>query len=447
MKSNKDAASIGRRLRFVGKSRSFFDAVAGRLMRLLKINLKHSYQHIPDRSLHYLFDLIESARTGGIVPGFGNVCSLVGELEGPLEQPPVHRGYWYDRSQHTMVGFVLGLDLIQHEGKHVVLEMNTSAGMKPARRALYDSEFDPLVENLVSVARELEFKRLVVWREFWQGLQREFLTKGDRAGIVVIPASYPWMESDTQAPMHRLPEVLEPETMYVWFGSRCAPINFFVNDKHTVHEWLNGLIQADPALSRRLSTPHSSEKLIIPTLPVDSRWPNLVVKVSGKGSGKSMALAKVRSEEEALQCLEMRHPGAFPGVLRAGPVESLYDWTFQRNRVLFQPFLAPRLNNGSGEIIRPHVLISPLSSGILSVHKTVSDHKMPEACPFGLVEDPRPYIVNPTHGAHFEVLPGHQRAELEEVSDHLTGVINTAIQRKFEFLAPTGSQGSSEGVT
>jgi len=168
--TNREVESIKRRLNFTESSRCFFDSLACSITKMVRYNVKSAYQKIPDRFCHIAYDLLESIRLGHIVPSFGNVCATVTDLEPPVEQHPLNRGYWYDSSRHSMVGTVIGTDMITHGGKLYITELNTNSGLRPQRRKLYKSRIDPLVSGLVSFARRLKFKKLIVINAGWEPL-------------------------------------------------------------------------------------------------------------------------------------------------------------------------------------------------------------------------------------------------------------------------------------
>ena len=223
--TNEDA-SLRRRLRFDGDTRFVFDRIGARLKRSTRIH------RIPERLVVTAFDLVESARQRRPVPSLGNPIRAFTRATTRLPQHPRYPGFLFEQHHNAVVGLHLGVDLIHSHDGFYVLEMNLDAAMGPPRRVLYPEAIDPIVTGILQSARAHGQKRVVVFRQVWRDAYVEEFLRGGRAfGIEVVPASI-WGDREPPGyPLVGFPPQREPDTLYVSFSSRHAPID------HFVHEW------------------------------------------------------------------------------------------------------------------------------------------------------------------------------------------------------------------
>jgi hypothetical protein len=63
-------------------------------------------------------------------------------------------------------------------------------------------------------------------------------------------------------------------------------------------------------------------------------------------------------------------------------------------------------------IVRAHVLLTPIGAHFLSAHRVVAGRAVPEQLPPGLVQDPKPYLVNYSAGAQYAIVPPEEEPEV-----------------------------------
>lgn len=428
--SSGDAAfrSLERRLRFAAESRFLFDSLVARagVGSLTAAGLRP--QRAPDRLAVLAFELLECLRLRRRVPCIGEARQAILGAPQRISQHPRYRGYWYDPARHSMVGMHLGVDLIEHEGRFHVLELNLDAGIRPHRRALYASDLDPFVAGIARAARDHGFRRLVPYARTWS---REYAEEWQRAGrehgVETLPCCMPGEGSPAGRPLVALPAELPPETLVVVFSSQHTPVDFFIADKLASASWLAGLGDGAAACVP------TWERLSVPPLHRDPRWPNLVVKLSGWDCSEYVRVARVRDEAEARAALGLREGDDTPAVLGLGPGRRLLNRFTGRGRVLYQPFIPPPLDE-EGCPYRPrlHLLVSPLATGYLSVHHLAATAKVPAALPFGVVRERGPYVIGFGTGARYRLTDRRTEDAARAAAEHVGRTLQRALAERFE---------------
>src|SRR4051795_8215067 len=178
-----DAASLQRRLRLADAWRYHLDAALAALGR----RRNRWLSDVPYLAGNLAVELVEVFRTGGRVahPGHAYLATLDAPVR--LPQDPRYRGYWYDAGSHSLVGMHLGLDLIHHQDKYFFIESNFNAGLNPQRRQLYASDLDPLISELVGLARLYGFEQIVLLRDYWTKPQVEEFGRATRqTGVELV---------------------------------------------------------------------------------------------------------------------------------------------------------------------------------------------------------------------------------------------------------------------
>jgi hypothetical protein len=107
-----------------------------------------------------------------------------------------------------------------------MVECNTHPAMRPERRELYTGGPDPIVHELMAVARGFGFEMVVLHRaRAWSKACLDEFDRASRAsGIEFVGASLPFVHR-TKRPIVPLPDPLQPKTIYVgnWSqGTRIA---------------------------------------------------------------------------------------------------------------------------------------------------------------------------------------------------------------------------------
>ena len=429
-RSYAEGASIERRLRFAGWSQTwvrtaFHRAGLGRLAPRLGVTCSSA--------ISLLYDLTEWPRCGFRLSHPGQVP--IAALKAPfrLPQTPRHRGYWYDPQRHALVGMHLGLDLIPNQGKYYLIETNLGAALRTERRALYRSELDPLILELLAAAKQHDFKRIVLFRPRWPKYYLdEFALAQRESGIEVIGASLPTVQPDAPHPMMALPVDLQEQSIYVIFSGQHSPLSLFIHDKHWSSRWLQEKIAAHPDEAKLLTAIPTHQKLMLPAQPQDPRWPNLVIKLASGDQGKFVLMGRFRSEAHAREELRLSGPDDIPGVFDLSFREKMLDRFFPWLQAIYQPYIPPQLIDGTLRKARLQLFVSPLFDRFLSAHDVVTGQELPKRAPEGLIKDANPYNQSfSSYGGRFERFEDEVEDELRQVAREFGRIANLAIREKF----------------
>jgi hypothetical protein len=430
-------ASLRRRLKRAGDLRVFFDRLAAGPLRwiLESRGAEAVLLRVPERLAALGLDLVESVRIGGLVPRIGRPHEASFTAVGPVPQHPRYRGYWYDPSTHSLVGLVLGVDLIRHDRRLHVVEFNLNAGLRPQRRALYDSPLDPVVPGLVSAARDHGFNRLVPYALSWnEAYREEFERAGREFGVDVRPAGFIRKRGSHTRTMPALPERLEPETAYAVFLGRKASVDHYIHNKDCSSFWFpealertrspNGLVRGIPTYDR----------LTVPPADPDSPWPNVIVKLADSDKALHVIAARLRDEAHGREVLGLSETDGVPKALRLSLPARLLARISGRGRVIYQPFI-PHEVDRDGHTRKHRILLfaSPLFNRYLSMHAEVSEDRLPEAVPEGIVRSDAPYVVNYSRGrVRFRRVEPALEEEAPSAAEEIGRAIHDALSRKFE---------------
>jgi hypothetical protein len=418
-------ASLARRLAFAGDAWFFFDRIfTGRgLARLARIGHSQSARLL-DHGARIGFDLLECLRTGSWVPDIGTVELALDSASQPIPQHPRYLGYWHDPALQSMVGMLIGIDLIRHNGRYYVLEFNHGPSIYARRRAMYDSPFDPLVSGMLEHARELGFERFVPIALRWSP---EYVEEWERAGreygIAVEPTNCPLLQSSTPRRMIALPDPLPPKTMYVIHSGLWTPLCRYIDNKWYSSRWMANALPA----GANVTIPATRDSFFFPEEDFGERWPNLIVKLAGGARSAAVIAGRFTNEAEAREALGVNGNGSIPRQLRGEYTNSLLF--FGRERVIYQAFIPPELDGrGHARLFRLHLLVSPLCTTYLSAHRRVSRNPVPEVAPHGVIGRDEVFIFN---NADYELLEPELEDELRDVAAQLGGAMQRAIARKF----------------
>jgi len=426
--------SIGRRLRFAATSQVAIDSAMHR-MRLNDI--PYRLRRAPHIAANLLYDSSEWLRNGFRLDRPGQIHLAALEVPGRLPQPPTHRGYWYDRERHACVGMHLGLDLIRHQDRYYLIEANLGAALRRHRRALYDSRLDPSLIELLKVAEQHDFKRIVLLSAGWApAYLDEFAFAQRESGIEVIGASSPLTHPETPQPVFGLPEELQENTIYVVFSGQGTPLSLFIHNKFWSGQWLQDVISEDPSAAKLLTYTPTYSRITLPPEPLDPRWPNLVIKLASEDAGLFVLLGRFRSEAHVREELGLDRDRSIPGAFKLGFKERLIDRLFPRLQTIFQPYITPELADGKVRKARLHLFVSPLVDQFLSAHNTIGREPIPKICPEGLIPDHHPYIASFSSAeSHYVRCGDMEEKDLRQVSRDYGRLAKMAIGRKFEIAA------------
>ncbi len=422
-------ASLSRRLSFAGNAWYLFDRIfTGRMMSRFARMGHAQTARLFDHPLRVAFDLVECARTGSWVPNIGTVEHALDAATGLIPQHPRYRGYWLDRAAHSMVGMILGVDLIRRDGRYYVLELNHGPSLYARRRSLYETPFDPIVSTMAEQALALGFERLVPigfrWsREYVEEMQRA----GDVFGLEVEPVNCPLVVPSTPNRIVALPDPLPPKTMYVIHSGLWTPLCRYVDNKWYSFRWLGDALRHELSATTRLAMPETRDSFFFPGTDYGERWPNLVVKLAGGARGEGVIMGRFRDEDDARDTLGIDGATHVPRQLRGSFVSSMLF--FGRERVLYQEFVPPEIDaDGHARLVRVHVLVSPLCTTYLSAHFRKSRQPVPEHVQRGIIKKDEAFIVA---DSVYERVPPDIEEEAREVARDLGVAIRAAIERRF----------------
>lgn len=426
---------IERRVAFTARSGRRFDRVAIGLRRYLGISQKHSYHRVPDKICHYLFDAAFLLRRGTMVDNVGNAFAALAVFNGRFEQHPLQRGFFYDKSRHALVGTATGVDLNASGGKHHILELNRAIGLLEIIRPIYKTKYGPEIYHIAAFARKYQFKKVYVMYSRLHLYKKELIDASAELGVEMVPVTYPWVEFDHNYRRYFMPDELERDTLYMRLEPGYSPIMHYLSDKYVAYRWLKEIIAKDPRAYDAISIPETSHEFRIDPDNYCEKWPTLVIKPNGKMKGQSVFMLKAASMERGMEALRISRTDQKPPMLASRGLDRLMDPLFgQRSSVLFQDFVPPALKDGKAGRIRLNVFANPLESFSLSDYYMWTVFTAPAICPEGLLEDPRPYIVNWAFSgkkAQFLELTAEERKQIEPAVPQVCQLIQKGLEGKF----------------
>jgi len=430
--STNGEASLVRRLKFARDSHLFFDRlICGTPLSVLARYRDWSIPRVPDHWARLAYDLVECLRTGHVVPDMGNAELALLHARGRIAEHPRYRSYWYDAARHSMVGMFAGADLIHHQGKYYVIELNQGPSMYTRRRAMYDSAGDPAFLTILSLARTFGFTTVAPIAFQWAEPYLDELPRlGREHGISVTPLQSPLRQTPAIPRILALPKPLARNTLYVEHSGLAGPAFRFLDNKWYASKWL----RQDLPSGGLVALPATSEELFVPSSAIDARWPNLVIKLAGGARSCNVLAARFEDEEEARRALGLEGGKRIPRQLRAGYAKNiLLDGG---DRVIYQEFIPPEIDErGHARMIRLHMFVSPLGTRFLSTHFRISRRPLPVGAPRGIIRRDDAFIFN---DADYALLPPDMEEELRLVARDLGAAVQRALERTFQ-TTPDGS--------
>jgi hypothetical protein len=427
--------SIERRIAFMARSGKRFDEISIGLRKYLGISQKLSYQRVPDKLFHYLYDSLLYLQYGKKITNIGNAFAALAAFDDKFGQHPLHLGFYYDKSGHALVGTATGVDINVSNGKHHILELNRGIGILETIRPIYHTKYGPEIYSIANFAKKYQFKKVYVMYSRLHLYKKELLEASSELGIEMIPVSYPWVEFDKNHKHYFMPDELERDTLYMRLEPGYSPIMHYLSDKYVSYQWLKEITAKDPQSFQFINIPETSNKFRINANHYSAKWPTLVIKPSGKMQGKSVFMLKADSAEKALAALNITRKDQRPPVLYSKGFEKVMDRLFGYNKtVLYQDFVPPALKDGRAGRIRLNVFANPLASFSLSDYYMWTVFKAPEQCPEGLLKDPKPYIVNWAFSgkkARFMELTKEERELSDPAIPQVCRLIQAGLERKF----------------
>ena len=383
---------------------------------------------LAERLARITFDLVDSWLGGRAPAPPGAIEQALVAEGGPYDQHPNYRSYWYDQDRHSMVGLHLGLDLARFENAYHIIELNIGAGMRPQRRGLYPEALDPVVSGAIGLAAELGFERFVPMAKNWSPTYvEEFDRAGKAAGLEVVPTRLAYWPGSAAA-LQALPNPLQPKTFYWIHSGVMTPLIFYLHDKWSSSRWLAKQLPSDS-----LVRPVPTFDQLTYFDPQSDRWPNLVAKLNHSDSGKHVVLGRFADMQQARDSLGVRLGGRdIPSVLRRGLVESVRSRVFGGDWAIYQPFIPSDQSEGRIQLIRLHLLVSPLADRYLSAHCRLSHQPAPLTCPQGLQPPKNPYMGSYPATADYARIAPAWEAELTAAAQQVGAAVGAALQRKFK---------------
>jgi hypothetical protein len=325
----------------------------------------------------------------------------VGYARGIPQLPPC-RALWHDPARQHTIGVMLGIDLLPTPQGWYFIESNLDSALRLERTALYDR--DPFVANLLTFVKAHGYRHLIIMGNSadYDALMVQQYHEGAAAAklkLTILEDAY--LPKKHQRQGYYVPRLEDDGTLVM-------RIKYYRTS-------LDGLFQHKRASRRALEVyqRHANDPAIclVPTelVPVlgevalDEPFPNLVYKLPEIDSAGGVMLMKATSPEHARVVLR--------DAVRQYQAKSRFV-SLKRRLVraddagICQPYLRGALLPGRRlYIVRAHVLLTPIGTHFLSAHRVVAGRAVPEHLPPGLVQDPKPYLVNYSAGAHYAIVP------------------------------------------
>jgi len=436
MNIDKQKYLIEKRIDYIARSGKFFDAFPVFNKKYLGIGQKLSYQRIPDKILHYAYDILLKIRYGKQITNTGNAFESLCSYGAKFEQHPLHRGFYYNSDTHSLVGTATGLDINVSNGKHHIIELNRAIGILEIIRPIYNTKYGPEIYNIVNFAKKYKFKKVFVMYSRLHLYRQEILDASKEFNLEMIPVSYPWVEFDKDTYKHYyMPKELEPETLYMRLEPGYSPIMHYLSDKYISYKWLNEVFEENPKDFNFVNIPKTTNYLRINSDNYSDKWPTTVIKQSGKMQGQGIFMLKAKSETDAMEFLNISTKEQTPPIFEAGFAERITDKLFGSGKtIIYQDFAPPALKDDMAGRIRINVFANPLETISLSDYYMWTVFKTPDKCPDGLIKQPEPYIVNWKYSgkkAQFVELTNEERKFTDAATPQICKLIHKGLEKKF----------------
>ena len=427
---------IEKRIDFIAKSGRCFDEISIFNRVFLGIGQKQSYQRIPDKLIHYTYDSILKLKYGKKIQNIGNAYESLLNFNDKFDQHPLHRGFYYDKDRHSLVGTATGIDINVSNGKHHIIELNRSIGILEVIRPIYKTKYGPEIYNIVNFAKKHKFKKVYVMYSRLHLYRQEILEASQEFGIEMIPVSYPWVEFDKNQYKHYfMPDVLERDTLYMRLEPGYSPIMQYISDKYVSYKWLNDIVNSNPEEYPLINIPKTTNYLRINSKNYSEKWPTTVIKLSGKMQGQAIFMLKAQTEQKAMEALNIQDVNQMPPGFKAGFSEKIVDKLFGQDKtVIYQDFAPPSIKEGMAGRVRINIFANPLESFSLSDYYMWTVYKAPDICPDGLLKKPEPYIVNWKFSgkkAKFVELTSFERNLTDAATPQICRLIQKGLESKF----------------
>jgi hypothetical protein len=323
-----------------------------------------------------------------------------------IPQLEAYRGFYHEASRHNTYSVVIGIDLLPTPEGYWYVESNLNFGMSYTRTALYDS--DPFVANLIEFASEQGYRHLMIVNNTSSYVNRvmakqfEEMAKARKIKLTIVEDAY--LPKSDYIQSFSIPSLAEDGTLVVRTKFYRTSLDYLFQNKRASCRAIEMYKQcsSDP----ELLLPITSAEPQLDKVDKDDPFPNLVYKLPEKDEGKGLIFLKAESPDHAQRLLSeairMNHA--------RGLTDRLYSLIEDRKGI-FQSYVRSLLLKGRRLYkIRAHVLLSPIGVKFLSAHSVISGFTVPEHLPFGVVKDPRPYLVNLSSSSEYAILSSEEES-------------------------------------
>jgi hypothetical protein len=351
-----------------------------------------------------------------------------------ISQPEIYRGLWHDPVQHNTVGVVLGIDLLPSADGYWFIESNLDCALRLERTALYDQ--DPFISRLLDFASTQGYRHLVILAGNSSRIDA-LMTKQYEDGAAARKLKLTLIEDaflpySDQARSFSIPAFQHDKTLVVRIKYYHTSLDYVLQ-----HKWAsNYALKKYKAFSAEplLLLPPVGHEPLLGTCSLDEPFPNLVYKFPERDSGAGVLFFKATSPAHAQSLLTEARLLFRPKDL-GGRLFALQE----DHHGLYQPYICPRLlDRRRLYIVRSHILITPNGMQFLSAHRVVSGSTIPEHLPIGVVQDPRPYLVNYSLGAKYERVPSAEEEEVKAATFAAAKGLYWAATYGFQTMAQEG---------
>ncbi len=363
----------------------------------------------------------EAMNLAGINPRDFAVCYATG-----VPQADRYRGHWHDPSRQITVGRVIGIDFLPAPEGCWYIESNVSPQLDGPRVDLHEQ--DPVVCNLLDFAAQHGYRHLTVLDNTSSGIpprmMQQFATDAKARCIELTLVELPNVPGQGRTRCYGLPPLSKDGTLVVRYRGYPSAIDYLFNTKRATFRALSMYRQqtGDPDLLLPLT---GSEPLLADAAP-DEPFPNVAYKLPEVEQGRGVYFFKAHSAEHVRTLLNDAIHAPRKRELQERVLHSVTD-----KQGVYQSYVRSRmLENRRLYKIRALVLISPVGIRCLSAYRVVSAHSVPERLDFGIVRDPRPFLVNAARGGYLDKCP--------EDEDRATARAAMAVGRGLAWAAEYG---------
>jgi hypothetical protein len=351
-----------------------------------------------------------------------------------IRQPETYRGLWHDPAQHNTVGVVLGIDLLPSADGYWFIESNLDCALRLERTALYDQ--DPFVSHLLDFASTQGYRHLVILAgnssriDALMAKQYKDRAAAHKLKLTLVEDAY--LPYSDQARSFSLPPFQHDKTLMVRIKYYHTSLDYVLQ-----HKWAsNYALKKYQAFSAEpmLLLPPVGQEPVLGNSSIDEPFPNLVYKLPERDSGSGVIFFKATSPAHA-RSLRAEARRLFRPKDLGGRLFALQE----DHNGLYQPYIRPLLLDGRRlYIVRSHILITPNDMQFLSAHRVVSGSAIPEHLPIGVVKDPRPYLVNYSLGAKYELVPSAEEEGVKAATFAAAKGLFWAATYGFQTMAQAG---------